>query len=262
MSDHDADDDILTALDWQGAPVVCAGCAHAGLLEKARCQPLRACVHDRYARRIERFFKQNPNLANDYLGHPYFEVRALAARHADEFRLPALLNDPDEVVRWAAVSRLPYRYLLRLRADPHREVRIRVAGRLDDGDLIALMGDEDYQVRLTVARRIRPELLALMMRDPDTQVRRTVATRIPTGSLLELARDAVDEVRLEVSRRLPPGLLHLLCEDPDWRVRYEVASRIDADHVLQQLTHNDDEAVAARARERLFGGDSGDQILH
>ena len=121
--------DIDEAVDWQGAEVRCEICVHSSLRAEGRCDLKRACVRDCYARRIDRFFCANPGLAHEYLAHPYFEVRAIAARHADIFYLPDLLKDPDEAVRWSAAARLPTRYLLPLRNDPHREVRIRVAGR-------------------------------------------------------------------------------------------------------------------------------------
>jgi hypothetical protein len=37
----------------------------------------KACIRDR---RVERFLRGNPDLADQYLDHPYFEVRAGAAR--------------------------------------------------------------------------------------------------------------------------------------------------------------------------------------
>ncbi len=46
------------ALDWQGEPVDCAVCDHRDLLREGRCQLRRACVHDRYASRVHRFFSQ------------------------------------------------------------------------------------------------------------------------------------------------------------------------------------------------------------
>src|SRR5271165_2643762 len=127
--------DIDEAIDWQGHQISCEGCPHLALSAEQLCVLKHACVHDRYARRIDRFFDWNPSLANEYIDHPHFEVRAIAAKFADVFRLPALLADPDEVVRWNAVRRLPRRYLLLLRNDPHREVRIRVATLLDEADL-------------------------------------------------------------------------------------------------------------------------------
>ena len=105
-------------------------CPHRNLLASKLCRPQHACIQDRYARRIDRFLHWNPSLANDYVSHPHFEVRAIAAKSADLFRLTALLDDPEETVRWNAAIRLPYRYLLRMRSDPHREVRIRVAAKL------------------------------------------------------------------------------------------------------------------------------------
>ena len=102
--------DIDEAVDWQGAEVRCEICVHSSLRAEGRCDLKRACVRDCYARRIDRFFCANPGLAHEYLAHPYFEVRAIAARHADIFYLPDLLKDPDEAVRWSAAARLPTRY--------------------------------------------------------------------------------------------------------------------------------------------------------
>ena len=97
MSDPDQ------AIDWQGQTFDCAGCPDDAK-PAGRCALMEACVRDRYAKRIERFFSWNPELANDYLDHPYFEVRACAARKADVFHLRALIDDPDETVRWVAAS--------------------------------------------------------------------------------------------------------------------------------------------------------------
>ena len=122
--------DIDEARDWRGNDIDCRACAHRDLRAQGRCALKRACVEDRYARRIDRFFDQNPSLADSYLRHPHFETRAIAAKHASVFLLPPLLSDPDETVRWNAAQRLPRRYLLALRRDPHREVRIRVASHI------------------------------------------------------------------------------------------------------------------------------------
>ena len=169
-----------------------------------RCVLMHACVNDRYARRIDRFFAWNPSLANDYLAHPHFEVRAIAAKSADVFLLPPLLADPDEAVRWNAVLRLPRRYLLLLRNDPHREVRIRVASLLEGADLSPMMHDPDYCVRIKAARRILPEMLPAMMADEEAEVRRVVASRIDGDLLCHMAADVDAEVRLAAVRRLEP----------------------------------------------------------
>lgn len=219
--------DIDEAIDWRGSAISCQGCAHQDLLAAERCRLKHACIHDRYARRIDRFLNWNPTLANEYLGHPHFEVRAIAAKFADIFRLPRLLDDPEETVRWNALLRLPYRYLLALRNDPHREVRIRIAGRLKPTDLPAMIEDADYYVRLVVARRIDPALLAWMISDPEAQVRRMVAKRINDGLVFRLATDPDGAVRLQAVQRLPTERLMQLRHDADWRVRYEIATRID-----------------------------------
>jgi len=83
------------AVDWQGAAIACDGCAHFAALAQGRCRLRHACVHDRYARRIDRFFDWNRELANHYVSHPHFEVRAIAAKHASVFLLTALLDDPE-----------------------------------------------------------------------------------------------------------------------------------------------------------------------
>ena len=74
--------DMDEALDWLGRPVDCKTCRYADRLAEGKCQPLKACVHDRYAKRIQRFFQWNEDLAVENLDHPYFEVRAIAVRHA------------------------------------------------------------------------------------------------------------------------------------------------------------------------------------
>lgn len=244
--------DIDEALDWQGREIDCDGCSHADLRAAGRCRFKHACVHDRYARRIDRFFNWNPVLANDHVRHPHFEVRAIAAKHASLFLLPPLLDDPEETVRWNAARRLPRRLILRLRHDPHREVRIRIVSLLDDADLIPMLSDPDYYVRLVIARKIDPPLLGALMDDPEPEVRRVVAQRVPQDRLLGMSADAAASVRIEIARRLVPDLLVRLRSDPDWRVRHEVASRIPL-RELGQLADDDDELVREMARGRLGG---------
>src|SRR6266571_7428404 len=171
--------DIDEARDWQGNEIDCGFCAHQALNKAELCRLKHACVHDRYARRIDRFFDWNPELANSYVAHPHFEVRAIAAKHASVFLLSPLLDDPDETVRWNAARRLPKRLVLRLRTAAHREVRIRIASLLDDSEVMPMMGDPDYYVRLVIVRRIAPSLLSRMIDDEEAEVRRVVAQRIP-----------------------------------------------------------------------------------
>ncbi len=242
--------EIDEARDWQGQPIDCRACPQRALLATDRCAVSRACVLDRYARRIDRFFAWNPELANGYLDHPYFEVRAVAAKYADVFHLPPLLKDLDETVRWSVAQRLPPRYLRELKSDAHREVRIRVAYRVEGGDLFAMRTDEDYYVRMIVARRLGVLLLELMMNDSEAGVRRIVAQRIGAGSLPAMATDPDAEVRLEVARRLPADQLGSLQRDPDCRVRFEVATRI-VDDQLPAMLGDVDPMVSDTARLRL-----------
>lgn len=240
----------FAAIDWQGRPIDCNACPQRALFDAGRCRPAHACINDRYARRIDRFFRWNPTVGNDGLTHPYFEVRAISAKHADLFRLPALLADEDETVRWSAAQRLPGRYLEQLAADPHREVRIRVAQRLDPSRLGRMMHDPDYYVRAMVARRLPVALLPLLRADPDDQVRIEVARRLPAEHLLAMKDDRDPGVRAVVAQRLPPGLLVAMAQDPDCLVRHEVARRI-AVADLDALLDDEDEIVREAARARL-----------
>ncbi len=242
--------DLNEAIDWQDRPVSCEGCTHCGLLGEKRCQPKHACVRDRYARRIDRFFDWNPGLANDYLTHPYFEVRAIAAKSADLFLLPALLADPDETVRWNAVRRLPMRYLLAMRNDPHREVRVRVATLLEPEDLVSMIRDEDYYVRLVCARRLGPGELTAMIADKEPEVRRVVASRVEPDALWRLLSDPDGDVRLAVARRLSPVELIGFHRDVDWRVRYEAASRM-VPGMLAAMIDDEDEIVRELVLKRI-----------
>ncbi|MBQ0945852.1 hypothetical protein KAK07_21100 [Ideonella sp. 4Y16] len=246
----------IPVLDWQGQALDCTHCPHAALRRSGACEPGHSCMQDAYARRIDRFFRAHPTLADRHLAHPYFEVRAIAARHVDVFQLARLRDDPDETVRLQVALRLPLRQLAAMVADPHREVRIRVAQRLDPSALSALVDDPDYEVRSAVARRLPPALLPLLARDPDEQVRRVVAERLEMPTLWRLANDASPRVRHTVAQRAPVDLLVSFSEDPDWSVRWVLADRLDERRhrgLLQELAADEDAEVRCRARERLQG---------
>lgn len=248
----------IPVLNWQGQPIDCAACPHAEMRAvlgvENGCELGHSCVQDAYARRIDRFFRAHRALANAHLAHPYFEVRAIAARYADLFHLTPLLRDEDETVRLQVALRVPQRQLLSLCADPHREVRIRVAQRLDEGQLSRLLHDPDYEVRTVLARRLPLALLPLLVADADTQVRRAVAERVEMPALWRLADDRAPEVRRIVARRAPPGLLAALACDDDWGVRWHVAERLDPHQhaaLLARLAQDEDPEVRAMAQGRL-----------
>lgn len=253
----DAAETDIPVRHWSGAALDCSACAqHALLLRPAGqgCQPGHACLHDAYARRISRFLSWHPGLADGQLQHPYFEVRAIAVRHASLFRLPALLRDPDETVRMQVVQRLPiaqlHTHLPMLAQDPHREVRLRVAQRVDPARLGPLMRDPDYGVRECVADRLPLPLLSALAHDPDRAVRQRVAQRLEMPALLALADDPDGDVRRTVAQRMPDALLPRLLGDADWRVRWEVAQRA-APSALGPLLSDEDPEVRAAARQRL-----------
>jgi len=242
----------IPPLHWQGGAVDCGACEYRALRGKpgeAGCEPGHACMQDAYARRIDRFFRWHPEQGDTQLGHPYFEVRAIAARHASVFRLAALVRDPDETVRLQVALRLPLAQLEGLAGDPHREVRIRVAQRVEAAALAAMRGDPDYGVRELVARRLPLAVLPTMAGDSERTVRMRVAQRLEMPALLGMADDAEPEVRRIVAERLPAPLLARMVHDSDWRVRWEVARRGDT-AMLARLRHDEDPEVRRAAAER------------
>lgn len=243
----------IVAMDWHGQALTessCASCQYASLKASGGCELGHACMQDGYARRIDRFFRWHPELAKDNLKHPYFEVRAIAARYTEVFHLPGMIGDPDETVRLQLALRLPQRSLQKLARDAHREVRIRVAQRLDTDKLPAMVHDEDYGVRQWVARRLPVALLPVLVSDPESVVRQEVAQRIEMPALLRMVHDEAAEVRRVVAQRLPGGLLDRLAFDEDLIVRWEVAQRASTD-LLQRMQHDEDSEVRAAVMQRL-----------
>lgn len=247
--DWPADEPDIPIVDWEGRAIDCSDCEVRRT--DARCELGHACVHDRYARRIDRFFRWNADQSNDYLDHPYFEVRAIACRRADVFRLPPLIRDEDETVRLSVAVRLPLAQVVRLRQDPHREVRIRVAMRLEGSELLAMADDEDYYVRKLVARRLPLALLPRMITDSEWEVRMEAAKRLEMPELLRMCDDRETAVRREVARRLPEAMLERMAHDPDWAIRWEIAQRASAALAGRMASQDDEEEVRFAARERL-----------
>ena len=245
-----APDGHIVARDWHGQPIDCTRCPYLHLKDQGGCEIGHACMQDGYARRIDRFFRWHPECAREQLRHPYFEVRAIAARYTEVFHLPGLIDDPDETVRLQLALRLPQRALQRLIHDPHREVRIRVAQRIDTDKLPAMLHDVDYGVRQWVARRLPVALLPVLITDPEPLVRQEVAMRVDTPALLRMAHDEADEVRRTVARRLPSPMLKHLSSDPDLIVRWEVTQRASTD-VVEQMLADPDTEIRAAARQRL-----------
>lgn len=244
--------DIEEARDWQGKLLDCSDCEQYPCQAEGHCRLGHACVHDRYARRIDRFFRWNPKLAQEYITHPYFEVRAVAAKYLDIFHLQRLLHDTDETVRQSVVLRLPAnsKQIKALKTDPDREVRIRVAQRLQTDELMSMAKDPDYYVRQVVARRLPQEKLANMVNDRDPEVRKVVARRIGLHGLLTLAKDSEASVRLEAVLRLNVDHLKALVKDPDWRVRYEIAGRLDKGS-LEGFRNDPELAIRELVEQRL-----------
>lgn len=241
----------FAALDWRGAPLDCEACENRELMSAGRCKPAHSCVFDRYAKRVDRFFRLNTTMAGRYVDHPYFEVRAIIARWVNVFDLQRLAQDTDETVRLSAAMRLPQGQLLKLKDDPDREVRIRVVQRIAPKELTAMMHDPDYYVRKVVARRMPAGMLRFMANDPDFEVRAQVALRADEQGLLALCKDSEAQVRILVAQRLREPLLKQMADDEDWRVRFEVAQRTEDRELLARLAQDGDCMVCEVAGERL-----------
>lgn len=244
--------EIDEARDWHGNLLDCSACERYSSQAEGRCRLGHACVYDRYARRIDRFFRWNPQVASKYIAHPYFEVRAVAAKYLDIFHLQRLLHDPDETVRQSVVLRLPgnSRLMKTMKNDSDREVRIRVAQRIDQEELSDMVNDPDYYVRQVVARRLPQQKLLTMVHDRDPEVRKVVARRVNQQGLLTLVHDNDASVRLEAIIRLNAKQLKGLINDPDWRIRYEIAAKLEPENL--QVFRNDPElAVRELVEQRL-----------
>lgn len=233
-------------VDWTGADLECDRCRFRGQLSSGRCGPGWACAHDRYAKRIERFFLLNADEADHCLTHPYFETRMNAARVASVFHLPKLLADTDPGVRAMAILRLPPSNAERRVKDPDRRVRIAVAHRLPLDKLLPLCADEDGYVRSIVARRAEPGMLPVMTGDPDPEIRRIVARRIGERWLDRFRADPDPLVRREAAARRPA----LFVTDEDMRVRHTVAEEGDVADA-SALLDDPEEIIREAATERL-----------
>lgn len=233
-------------VDWQGGPLDCCRCHFRARLGLGQCGLGWACAHDRYAKRIERFFLLNPDLADESLSHPYFETRMNAARVASVFRLPRLLTDLDADVRAMAILRLPPKHAERRINDPDRRVRIAVAHRLPVAKLLPMAVDTDGYVRSIVARRAEPGMLPVMIGDADPEIRRIVARRVGEGWLDRFLGDPDPLVRREAAQRRAG----LFVGDKDLRVRH-AATETGGPDVAAALLNDPEDIIREAASARL-----------
>ncbi|EIZ77328.1 LRV FeS4 cluster domain-containing protein [Novosphingobium sp. Rr 2-17] len=244
------DDDIERALDWRGKVIRCRECDHSALNREGLCAKGKSCIRDRRARRVDRFLRENLTLADSYLDHPYFEVRACAAQYASVFHLPPLLDDPEPEVRAVTTMRLPADRIRQMAFDEDTRVRVAAAARLQGLDLMPLISDAEYMVRITAVRKMPVEMLPLVRHDPDPEVRTWVARRIDPRALADMTFDSDAMVRCEVATRIPMDQLPLLLRDSDMRVRFTVAERI-AEEELFALLDDDEPIIRELAHERI-----------
>jgi len=216
---NDGSEDITPLAD-------CRDCSFRGdLLPSGRCTPGDRCVAIHSGRQIDRFFRQNPQLAVHYLADPFWERRAIAVRYAPVEALLPMIHDVDEAVRRAVAYRLPAEQLERMAADPDYLVRAYVVQRIAPGRLFRFIRDEDRQVRKFVAQRLPEESLGLMVTDPEPEVRRLVAARLHGEDVLEMLHDPDWTVRLAAVENAPLDALRELNED-DPEVRSAIEERL------------------------------------
>ncbi|HAW39401.1 MAG TPA: (Fe-S) protein [Pseudomonas sp.] len=238
---NDGSEDITPLAD-------CRDCSFRGdLLPSGRCTPGDRCVAIHSGRQIDRFFRQNPQLAVHYLADPFWERRAIAVRYAPVEALLSMIHDVDEAVRRAVAYRLPRERLGELMRDPDREVRITVADRLPAEQLERMAADPDYLVRAYVVQRIAPGRLFRFIRDEDRQVRKFVAQRLPEESLGLMVTDPEPEVRRLVAARLHGQDVLEMLHDPDWTVRLAAVENAPLE-ALRELNEDDPEVQAAIAQ--------------
>ena len=89
---------------------LCSGCHYfPDYLNGRKCTPGDACIRAHSGRQIDRFLRNNPELAQNYLSDIFWERRAIATRYAAVDLILGMKSDPDEVVRRVVAMRLPDR---------------------------------------------------------------------------------------------------------------------------------------------------------
>jgi hypothetical protein len=236
----------------------CMSCAYRELLANGNCEQGEICVSAQSGRQIDRFFRRNPEFAENFLKDGFWERRAIAVRYAPLASLRAMPRDADEVVRRAVVSRLPKDELDGYVSDPDREVRMTVANRLDPEALTELLGDVDYLVRLQVAKRLPHGQLRRMADDADREVRKEVARRLPTFALRLMTKDEDAEVRRIVAMRALSDDAEQMLKDEDWVVRLEASRHAPLEAITELVDDVEPDvrdAVQHRLNEFLHGDD-------
>jgi hypothetical protein len=228
----------------------CTSCVYRELLADGNCEPGEICVSARIGRQIDRFFRRNPEFAENFLKDGFWERRAIAVRYAPISALRAMPRDADEVVRRAVVSRLPNNELDAYLSDPDREVRMTVANRLAPERLTDLLGDTDYLVRLQLAKRLPHGQLRRLANDEDREVRKEVARRLPAFALGLLVNDEEAEVRRIVASRALSDDAEKMLGDGDWVVRLEASHRAPLE-AITELVDDVEPDVRTAVRQRL-----------
>ncbi len=108
-------------------------------------------------------------------------MRLVVARRLPPELLVVVANDVDSEVRRVAARRMTLSALPAMVGDPEPMVRLEVAERLPPERLHLLARDPDMRVRFTVAERIDLASLAAFRDDPELVIQELVAARLASS---------------------------------------------------------------------------------
>jgi len=250
------------SIDWQAALTQVGDCPRHVILDDGPPNSQDEAFLAFLRNEIGTFLSDHLALANQCVDHPCTEIRAIAAGYVNIFKLSALLEDPDPIVRMVASRRLPDAWMCRSGGNIPRDVGSS-ADRFQIRRLLAMLMNEDIEIRRAVVSSLPQEILPLAAHDGDAAIRREVARRIAPDYLANMIDDFDPTVRLEVVGRLPTTQLPLMARDGDARVRLAVAARIaeselapfldDPESAIRELAGSRLVAISLRHVRRLMG---------
>lgn len=237
------------SIDWQAALTQAGDCPRHVILDDGPPNGQDEAFLAFLRNEIGTFLSDHLALADQCVDHPCTEIRAIAAGYVNIFKLSALLEDPDPIVRMVASRRLPHAWMCRSRSNAPRDAGS-PTDRFQIRRLLAMLMNEDVEIRRAVVSSLPQEMLPLAAHDGDAAIRREVACRIAPDYLANMIDDFDPSVRLEIVGRLPATQLPLMARDGDARVRFAVAERIDESE-LTPFLDDPESAIRELAGDRL-----------
>ncbi|MBC7103313.1 MAG: hypothetical protein H5U13_08855 [Parvibaculum sp.] len=237
------------SIDWQAALTQAGDCPRHVILDDGPSNGQDEAFLAFLRNEIGTFLGDHLALADQCVDHPCAEIRAIAADYVNIFKLSALLEDPDPIVRMVASRRLPDAWMCRSRGNVPLDTASS-ADRVQIRRLLAMLMNEDIEIRRAVVSCLPQEILPLAAHDGDAVIRHEVVRRIAPDYLANMIDDFDPSVRLEVVGRLPATQLPLMARDGDSRVRFAVAERI-SESELAPFLDDPESAIRELAGSRL-----------